>query len=112
LIAPQDRETTPILAQAPSLPLYLIVVSDEPHEPVVINAQDLMGPGPVLLIRREITIKEYPPFIKADKTRDTSFSVCLILLSIEVGVDNGKGMEDLLQNLVKEQGIHGSSVVH
>ena len=71
-----------------------------------------MGPGPVLLISREITIKEYPPFIKADKTPDPALSIRLILLSVEVSVDDRKGMKDLLQDLVKEQGIHGGVVSH
>jgi hypothetical protein len=59
-----------------------------------------------------MTIKEYPPFIKADKASDPPLSICLILLSIEVGVDNRKGAEDLLQDLIKEQGIHGGLVLH
>jgi hypothetical protein len=87
-------------------------VSDDPYKPVVIDAQDLMGPGPVFLVWWEITIKEYPPFIKPDKTPDPPLAVRLILFPIEVGVDNGKGMKDLAQDLVKEQGIHGSRVLH
>jgi hypothetical protein len=81
-------------------------MSDDPHEPVVIDAQDLMDPRPVLLLRREVTIKEDLPLIEAHKSPDPPLPIWPIFLCIEVNVADGKGIEDLLQDGIKEMGIH------
>jgi hypothetical protein len=81
-------------------------VPDDPHEPVVIDAQDLMGPGPVLLLRREMAIEEDLPFIEAHKSPDPPLSIRPVFLCGEVGVADGKCIEDLLQDGIKETGVH------
>jgi hypothetical protein len=83
-------------------------MSDDPHKPVVIDAQDLMGPGPVLLLRGEMAIEEYLPLIKAHKSPDPPLSIRPIFLCIKVNIADGKGIEDLLQDGIKELGIHKS----
>jgi hypothetical protein len=86
-------------------------VPDDPHEPVVIDAQDLMGPGPVLLLRREMAIEEDLPLIEAHKSPDPPLSIRPVFLCGKVGVADGKCIEDLLQDVIKETGVH-NVIVH
>jgi hypothetical protein len=106
LIATQYRKTRFIIAEGPGLHFYLVIMSDDPHKPVVIDAQDLMGPGPVLLLRGEMAIKEDLPLIEAHKPPDPPLSIRLVFLCIEVSIADGKGIEDLLQDGIKETSVH------
>jgi hypothetical protein len=107
-IVTQDPKTGLILAEGPGLHFHLIIVPDDPHKPVVIDAQDLMGPGQVFLLCRKMAVKEDLPLIEAHKSPDPSPSIRPVFLCIKVNRTDGKGIEDLLQYGIKEMGIHNA----